>query len=403
MDSKTAMTSKDTYKKVLLKIYIYKLFAWFHMFSAVLIPFFTGWAKLSIFQITVLESWCMLCMLIFEIPSGAVADYLSRKRTLQIGLGIQALGFAVYVSMPNFYIYLLGEALIALGFSFISGTEEAFIYDTLKGFDRESESKKVFGRAESMGLAGIMIGAPIGSVIAQKFGLQYPMLLMFIPLTAAFFMLCLLREPMAAERKKENRSYFKILKNGVAVFYRHKTLKILAADLVVISTMGFLMLWLYQMMLSETGVKILFFGLVNTAIVVFEIILLNIYGSFEKLLGSKKRLLFASGMIIGTMYVISGFIKFVPVMIIAILSIGGFAMTRRPLLISYMNKYIKSEERATTISSISMLVSLSKMIAFPLIGFTIEKISLQAALIILGIITIVFTLLSKVEEKHLID
>lgn len=401
MGKKDAELINDTYKKTLFKIYAYKFLSWFHMFSAVIIPFFTGWANLSIFKITVLESWCMLCMLIFEIPSGGIADYLGRRKTMLIGLVVQASGFAVYVSMPNFYVYMLGEALIALGFALISGTDEAFIYDTLKSFGKEQEAKKIFGRSESMGLAGIMIAGPLGGIIAQSLGLQYPMLLMFVPLAAAFIILLTLKEPLADERRKERKSYIGTIKSGVAVFYRHKVLKILAADLVVITTMGFLILWLYQIMLKEAGVEILFYGVVNTAIVAFEIVLLNSYGVLEKLLGSKKRLLFISALVIGIMYLVSGLTTFLPVMIIAILIIGGFSMTRRPLLIGYINKYIPSEERATTISSISMLISLSKMIAFTLIGFIIDKVSLKAALIILGVITIAFSLLSKVEEEHL--
>ncbi len=379
MDKKNSDLRNEAYKKVLHKIYIYKFTSWFHMFSPVLIPFFTGWAKLSIFKITILESWCMLCMLLVEIPTGGIADYLGRKKTMQMGLVVQALGFAVYVSMPNFYVYMLGEALVAIGFSLISGTDEAFIYDTLKSLGKEDEAKKVFGRAESMGLAGIMVAAPTGSIIAQKFGLQYPMLLMFVPLVIGFVILFFLKEPLAEERNKERKNFMGTIKSGVAVFYRHRVLKILAADLVVITTMGFVMLWLYQMMLKEAGVNILFYGVVNTGIVIFEIVLLNSYGVLEKLIGSKKRLLSISAFVIGIMYLVSGFTVFFPVTILAIFLIAGFAMTRRPLLISYLNKYIPSEERATTISSMSMLVSLSKMVAFPIVGFIIDNVSLKAA------------------------
>lgn len=404
MNNNTILTNEVRYKNALRKIYIFKFFAWFHMFSAILIPFFTGWAKLTVFQLTLLESWCMLCMLLFEIPTGAVADFIGRKYSLQAGLIIQALGFAIYVSMPNFYIYMLGEAIVALGFSLISGTEEAFIYDTLKSHNRESDSKKVFGRAESFGLAGIMTAAPLGSFIAHGLGLHYPMLLMFVPLSIAFVLLFFMKEPMpTADSTKERSKYIDILKNGVTIFYTHGILKILALDLVIITTMGFLMIWMYQLMLGRAGVPILYFGVVNTILVAFEIVLLNSYSRLEKLLRSKRRLIFLSAIIIGIMFIVGGLSRFIPVVIVVILSVGGFAMTRRTLMINYMNKYIPSERRATIISSVSMLVSLSKMIFFPIVGFIIDKVSLNAALISLGVITIIFAIFSKVREEHLID
>ena len=395
--------NERAYKSVLFKIYAYKFFAWFHMFSAIIIPFFTEWAHLSILEFMLLESWCMLCMFIFEIPTGGIADYIGRKNTLQIGLLIQAIGFGVYVSMPNFYIYMLGEAIVALGFSLTSGAEEAFIYDTLKSFDKESESKKVFGRAESFGLAGIMTGAPFGSLLAQNMGLQYPMLFMFIPFAVAFVLLVLLKESKVKGSKHEKRSYIEIVKKGTLIFYKHGVLKILAADLVLISTMGFLMIWLYQLMLKEAGVNLLFFGLVNTCIIITEIILLNSYIKLEKLLKSKKRLIFLSALLIGVMFIIGSLTRYMPVVILVILTVCSFAMTRRTLMVNYMNKYIPSEERATVLSSISMLISFGKMLFFPLVGFFIEKISLSVVLMSLGIITLIFAFISKVEEEHLVD
>lgn len=403
MTINTDYSNINSYKRVIRTIYLYKFLSFFHMFSAVLILFFTDWAHLGVFQITVLESWCMFCMLLLEIPTGVVADYFGRKRSIQLGLIFQALGFAIYVSMPNFYIYMLGEATVALGFSLISGADEAFIYDTLKNFNKESESKKIFGRVDSIGFAGAMIAAPLGSFLAQKLGLQYPMLLMFIPLCSALIAISFLKEPAFKEANTKKESYTDIMKNGILFFYKHKILRTLAFDVIVITTIGFLMLWLYQFMLKEAGVSILFFGLVNTLIFITEIVLINNYIRLEKLLRSKKKVIFLSAVLIGVMLIAGGLTNFLPVVIIVILTVCGFAMTRRTLMVNYMNKHIPSEKRATVISSVSMLISIGKMVSFPLIGIIIEKLSLDWALIILGSLTLIFAFISKVEEKHLLD
>lgn len=395
--------TNQSYKTTTRKIYAYKYIAYFHMFSPILIPFFTQWAKLSIFQFMLLEAWCMLCMFIFEIPSGAVADYLGRKNTMITGLTIQAMGFIIYVSFPNFYVYMLGEAVLALGFSLISGTEEAFIYDTLKNYDKESDSKIVFGRAESFGLAGIMTAAPLGSLLAHKAGLSKPLFFMFVPIGIAILILLTMKEPLVKGKQKEKSSYIKIIKGGVSIFYKNSTLKILAMDMVFITTMGFLMIWLYQLMLEEAGVELLFYGFVNTLMVVFEIILLNTYGKLEKLLKSKKRLLFLSSLLIGIMFIVGGITRFIPIVVMVILVVGGFSLTRKVLMMSYMNKFIPSEERATVISSSTMFISFTKMVFFPLVGLVTEKISLSVVLIALGVITIIFSFISRVEEKHLVD
>lgn len=389
--------------KTINLIYLYKFFAWFHMFSAILIPFFTMWAKLSVFQFMFLESWCMLCMLLFEIPTGGIADYLSRKASLQLGLVIQMIGFVIYVAIPNFYMFMLGELVVALGFSLISGAEESFIYDTVKSQGREKDSMKILGRAESFGLAGIMVAAPVGSFIAGKLGLSYPMFLMFIPLCIALILLTFMKEPLCSDKEKTKLSYFGTIKRGVLFFYNHKVIKILALDGIIITTTGFLMIWLYQIMLTDLGVNIAYFGIINTAFIALEIVLLNSYSKIENVLKSRKRIILWGSLIIGIMFIIGGLTKSIWVAIIVILTVISLSMTRRTLIINYINKYISSQNRATVISCVSMLVSLGKMLLFPIVGLIIDKTSVNIVLLGLGAFVIVFALTSKLEEKHLLD
>lgn len=384
-------------------IYIYKFFAWFHMFSAVLIPFFTMWAKLSVFQFMFLESWCMLCMLIFEIPTGGIADYLSRKASLQLGLAIQMIGFVIYVSVPNFYMYMLGEFVVALGFSLISGAEESFIYDTVMAQGREDESMKVLGRAESFGLAGIMVAAPVGSFIAGRLGLSYPMFLMCIPLGIALILLSFMKEPVLSKKKKIQNSYFGTIKSGILFFYKHNAIKVLALDGIIITTVGFLMIWLYQIMLKDLGVDVTYFGIIATAYIALEILLLNNYTNLERILRSRKRLIFWGSIVIGVMLLAGGLLKTVWVAIIVTLTVISLSMSRRTLIINYINKYIPSENRATIISCVSMLISLGKMLLFPIVGLIVDKFSVSVVLYGLGVFVLIFAVSSKLEEKHLVD
>ena len=69
---------------------------------------------------------------------------------------------------------------------------------------------------------------------------------------------------------------------------------------------------------------------------------------------------------------------------------------------SYMNKYIESHNRATVISTISMLSSLVSAVMYPLVGLMVEW-SLDYSFIIIGTLIIVCTMVSKIEEGHLID
>ncbi len=389
------------FKSNIWKIYIFKFFVSLHFIGAVLIPFFTEWGSISFTQIMILQSWFMLCIFFLEIPTGTVADYLGRKHSMIFGILINIIGALVYVSMPNFYVFMFAEFLWAMAAALFSGADEAFTYDTLKKIKKTKQSKNIFARMHSSHLLGIMIGAIAGGFIASTFGLTAPMFLMVVPFTIALIVAMTLKEPKT-RKKIESRRYINILKGGVKHFYRSKVLKILALDMIFIASIGYFIIWLYQPMLMQAGVDIAFFGLIHAAFVASQIIIMNNYSRFEKILGSKRRLIFLSALITGVMLIIGGLTTFVPMVIAVIILGGGFALSRRPLFISYMNKHIPSAKRATVLSSISMLRRFVLVAVNPIVGLLVDW-SLNYTLIILGSAALIFAFISRVEEKHLID
>lgn len=402
MISKTNMIKQEKakFRRNIWKMYIFQFLISLHFFGAVLVPFFTDFGHLNFFQIMLLQSWFAFWVFLLEVPTGAIADFLGRKTSLMIGALVNILAVIIYSSSANFLVFMLGEFLFALACALFSGADEALVYDSLKKVNQENRSKKVLGKIESYSLAGIMIGAPIGSLIASQFGVRAPMLLMAIPLTVAFFISLTFHEPKNG--KRESRRYLDIVKDSFALLKNSKVLKILAVDLTVIATIGYFMIWFYQPMLKQANIPIGYFGLVHAGLVIVELLIMNNYGKLEKLFGSKKGLIFFSAAITGLMFIIAGLTKSIPLVIISILLGGGFSLSRGPLFSSYMNKYIPSSKRATVMSSINMFRRFLVAILNPFVGLLVDW-NLSYTLIILGAIALVFTLCSRVEEKHLKD
>lgn len=390
-----------SYKSNLWKIYLFTFFFNLHFIGGVLIPFFTDWGGLSFFQIMILQSWFMLWIFLLELPTGTIADYFGRKQSLILAAGFGIIAVIVYTSTPNFYIFLIAEVLFALSVSLLSGADHAFVYDTLKKIQKAELSKKIFGRLESCHLAGIMIAAPIGSLIASQVSLRAPMLFMALPLLLAVLIGLTLKEPKMTEKVKSQR-YLTILKSGVNFFRRHQPLKILAVDMIVIAAVAYFIIWLYQPMLQRAGVSIAYFGLVHAILVAAQILLMNNYQRLEKFLKSKKRLIFLSAFLTGFALIIGGLTNWLPIVILVIIIGGGFGLGRKPLFTSYFNKYIPSAQRATVLSSISMFRHFVLIILSPLVGYFVDW-SLSYTLITLGLIAVIFSFISKVKEEHLID
>jgi MFS family permease len=108
---------------------------------------------LDTFQISLLFIIWTTAGIIFEVPTGALADRYSRRGLLAIGQIIRGCGYLAWMMWPSFWGFALGFVGWGIGESLDSGTFQALVYDELKAEGREREYARVAGRAESLSLA----------------------------------------------------------------------------------------------------------------------------------------------------------------------------------------------------------------------------------------------------------
>jgi len=382
------------------KLYIFNFLEGLYFVAGVMIPFFLDWGKISFTQIMILQSLFVFFAFALEVPTGAIADYFGRKTSLILADLAAILAAGVYSSYPNFYIFIAGEFLFALAFSLTSGAAEALVYDSLKELGQEKQSKKIFARVRSCQLAAIMIGAPLGSIIGAYIGLQYAMMLMAVPFSLAFLLAFTLKEPKP--EKITRTSYLQTIRSGVSYFRGHRALKALAFDRISIAVLVFMLIWTYQPKLMQLSVPILYFGFIHTAFTGNEILFTNKFELLERLFGGKKGYLFSSAVISGAAFILLGLTSHVAIAISLFVLIAGFGLSREVLFISYMNKHIESKNRATVLSTVSMIERLSMGLLYLAVG-PLVRWSLTYALIAIGSLIIIFAIISRVEEAHLID
>jgi MFS family permease len=386
-----------------MKLWRYYLFCFlkdFFFISAVLIPFFTQWASLSFTQITILQSWFVLWIFLLEVPTGAVADYLGRKYSLALGGFVIAMAAVVYGSMPKFEIFLLGEFLFAMGNAFISGADQALLYDTLKETGRESESKKVFGKAHAINLFGIFVSAIIGSFIASKYGLNAPMLFSSFSFILTGIVALSMKEPVVHKSESESKRYLIIVKAGFSFFYHHKALRILAVDGILVASAAYFVIWLYQPILRNLNIPIFYFGFVHAFLVATEMIVANNFVRLEKLFGTSESFFKITALITGVSFFLVALLPNIATVVIFIICAGGFGLTRLELMSAYMNRHIPSAQRATVLSSISMFRRFVLIFLNPIVG-VITDYSLSISLLFIGLLPLAVFLFSPLTKELL--
>lgn len=382
------------------RYYAFSFFKDFAFFGAVLVPFFTQWGQISLVQVQILQSWFMLWFFLLEIPTGVVADYLGRKYSLAAGGLVVAIAALVYGSIPEFKIFLLGEFLFAMGLALISGADSALLYDALKEAGKEAESKKVFGRAYSFHLFGIFLAAPLGGLIAARFGLNAPMLFTSVSFLIAAAIAWSIKEPAIRQKVSESRRYLDIAKKGIAFLKGHKQLRKLALDAIMVASAAYFVIWLYQPLLIGIDVPIIYFGLVHAGLVGVEMLIAGNFVRLERLFGSGKNYLRFSAVVTGVAFLVTAAFPNIVTICLLIIFAGGFGLTRLELMSAYMNKLIPSGQRATILSSISMLRRFSLVILNPAVGFIADH-SLRLALLTVGLLPLVMFFFSPIKKEML--
>ena len=380
------------------KIYVMTFFNSFFFMSGVLIPFFTDWGGLSLSQTLSLQSIFMVACFAFEFPSGALADRFGKKKSLCFSFCFASLGFFTYGITPDFKIFALAEILLALGISLTSGTISSFVSSTLKELGKSHLRKKVLGRTASFSMAGILISAPLGGIIAHYYGLRETMFLtVFSPIFALMIGLTLI-EPRNGNKRK---TFLEIIKAGALCFKQSKALRRLAIDRVVVQILCFFLIWIYQPLLKQEGVLIIYFGIVHAAICISQIVILNNFSCLERICGSKKNYLFFSSLICALSFCLIGFASTgLFWKILAILIISGFGLSRKILLDNYMLEHTEEAYQTTALSFVEMFRKIITAILYPLIGLLMEH-SINYTFLCIGIILLIFTFIPILKDEYL--
>lgn len=132
-------------------------------------------------------------MMIFEVPTGVVADTRGRRTSYLLGTLTLAISTLLYLLMwqmsAPFWAWALSSALLGLGFTFFSGAVEAWLVDalTFSGYLREGGTlESVLAKGEIVEGIAMLGGSVAGGVVAQATNLGVPYILRAIVLALTF-------------------------------------------------------------------------------------------------------------------------------------------------------------------------------------------------------------------------
>ena len=118
---------------------------------------------------------------IFEVPTGVVADTWGRRTSYLLGAATLLVSTLLYLSMWRihgpFWGWALSSVLLGLGFTFFSGATEAWLVDGLGASGYGGTLEAAFAKGQIANGAGMLAGTIAGGVVAQVTNLGVPYVL----------------------------------------------------------------------------------------------------------------------------------------------------------------------------------------------------------------------------------
>lgn len=336
---------------------------------------------LPLWQIGILEGIFHIVSFLSEIPSGAIADIIGRKKAMIISRVCCTLASGLMIFTNNLWILVLSFALSAWGYNFLSGSEEALVYDSLKEAGKKEEFLKVSGKLEIIINIAQSASLLLGGFLAEV-SFFYCYLVASVISIISLIPCLFLTEPMKSREKSSNKLLFtdQLITSFQYIRKDKKVIEILMSYSIIFTL--YTISYLYgQEYFSQLGLSKDKIGMIMFFVGIVDCIGAANSEKIAKKFGEYAKILSIMLIAIGTIGVVAGNMLIV---IICFGIMGGAVTILYPIQSEALNRIIPSEQRATIISANSMMFSMYMLILFPIAGIIGDTFGLKMVFIILS-------------------
>jgi Major Facilitator Superfamily len=247
-----------TTKTNIAKLYAFSFLQMTLFPMAIITLFWKDHIGLSLTQILMLQSILSIVMVVMEYPTGYISDRVGYRAALTVAAVLGMAGWGLYTMASSFGHVLVAEIILGISLAFISGSDSALLYETLKGEGEEGSYARHQGRMSAFAQAGESLGAVFA-------GLLYATapLLPFILQVGVWFLALLLTRTMVEplrERVSVANHLAEALKSARYAFVENRRLSATIMLNTALGLASFYPVWLIQPYMQHAGVPLAWFG-----------------------------------------------------------------------------------------------------------------------------------------------
>ena len=367
-------------------------------------------AGLNNFEAFAANAFFTAGMVIFEVPTGIVADSWGRRTSYLLGTVTLAVTTAFYVWLwyvdGPFWACAVSSVLIGLGFTFFSGAVEAWLVDALHATGYDGELDSVFARGQVFMGAGMLLGALGGGYLAQWLGLGAPYLLRAGILVLMFVLAALLMHDLGftARRGRFLPEVRRITQESVEYGLKVRPVRWLMLAAPFTGGIGIYVGYALQPHLLDLwgdeaayGIAGLAAALLAAAQIVGGLVTPRIRPMFRRRTDMILTMYTVAALAVLLMALIPNFWMVLGLIVVWGL-VGSAAM---PVRQAYLNGMIPSRQRATILSFDSLMSSAGGVVAQPALGRSADVWGYPASFVLSSIVSVLavpFVWLSRRER-----
>lgn len=261
MSSPPSLNGVDERSRWRRNLRLYPIFYFLHdlqFWMPIWIIFATEDVGLTFAQLGAIGPAFYVIMSFGQAPAGAIADRFGRVRTMRVSVVIFLI-FTTWFALTNsFWMAGVAWALWGLANVLITGSDSAFLHDSLQALGRERDFERLAGRAFAVRSVAMVLATIAGGVIAGLIGGQATVLTGTIGIGLALLVSLGFREPPRHRQGEgqEGPSYVQLLKQTLRLAGRTPTIRyslIFSALLIASLVPEF---YLLQPFLREQGLEV---------------------------------------------------------------------------------------------------------------------------------------------------
>jgi MFS family permease len=317
-------------------------------------------------------------MVIFEVPTGIVADMWGRRTSFLLGTVTLAATTALYVMLwqieAPFWAWAVVSLGLGLGFTFFSGAVEAWLVDALAATQFTGPLESVLARGQVVTGVGMLAGSIAGGFLAEAVSLGFPFVLRAVILGLMFITAFALMHDLGFERQRgvtPLAGMRDISANSIEYGWRVPSVRYLMLAAPWTGGVGIYVFYALQPYLLELYGDPTAYGIAGlaAAIVASAQILGGFAAPFLRRLFHRRTSALITAEVLSVAALLGiGLIESFGV-VIALVSVWGLLFAASmPIRQAYLNGMIPSQQRATILSFDSLMSSTGGVVAQPVLG-----------------------------------